>query len=218
MSTSRKHAKRVGQSAYWMYFIANFVLAPALLVGALVAVIYGSFGIAIFCILLLLPLTVNFRVIMMRRCRDIGWPVFLPWVSFGCSMVLGMINAGAVVGNPQDAFGAVMASSGLSIVISLIDFVFMIVIGCIASKAPDIDYVKIFGDDDRQPQAPLPRVATARDDDGGDQSRWDAAIAARLAALSDPGAPAAVSAIPVAAPEPRFAVRPAVAGFGRKVA
>jgi uncharacterized membrane protein YhaH (DUF805 family) len=229
MSFPEQNSKRIGQSSYWMYFGANLILAPALLLGGVAAMFSGQFVLGAICMMLVFPMGLFFRVIMMRRCRDIGWPTFLPWMPFICSVIIGAMNGVSVASNPAAAASSVMTSFGLSMTISLLDFVFMIVIGCIATKTYKSEYADIFGDDEamarmaqsRSEGRPPPRLADDSDDGDAGRDRWDAAIAARLAALSHPvegGVPVSPSAAREPIPMPRPPVRPPVGGFGRKVA
>src|SRR5580765_5104386 len=121
---------RVGQSTYWMYFGGFIVAAVILTVIAVVEVMKFNFVPAVICLLLLAPLGIYFRVIMMRRCRDIGWPAFLPWMFVGLSFMVGFMSgfSGAAGGAPSTALLT------LPMFIGLADFVFSIVIGCIPGK------------------------------------------------------------------------------------
>src|SRR6478752_3315858 len=78
---------QVSQGKYWAFFGANMISIPVLLVGGLVALLHGSPGAGLLMIAAILPIGIYWRVIMMRRCRDIGWPAFLPWLSFGLQFV-----------------------------------------------------------------------------------------------------------------------------------
>lgn len=249
MSFSVQDPGRVGQSTYWMYFGGNIVLGALLLIGGLYSIFTGSFVTGIVMMLLLLPMGIYFRVIMMRRCRDIGWPAFLPWLPFiamiaiGGSMGLGGVPS-ALAASPSLA----LRSLGLVNFISLADFIFMIVIGCIGSKGyygspgggygdpATANYAPVdYGNAASAAPARVPEIVypDTRDSMSGepDLDRWDAAIAQRLAALSaaqDDGAPqeAQPSAAPVsapasvrpAAPTPGPMVQRPATGFGRKVA
>lgn len=209
---------RVGQSAYWMYFGGNMVLGVFLLIGAISAFMNGSFAIGIICFLLLGPMGIYFRVIMMRRCRDIGWPAFLPWLVFGFAVVFGMMNGFRAAANPG-AVGSAAAFTPL-ILVYLADFILMIVIGCIGSKSA-ADYARIFGDD-LQERAISEGYGVGNQPfgDNGDDvlgepnvDRWDAVIARKLAEQKAPSAPSAPSA-PTQMP---IMQRPNT-GFGRKLA
>jgi uncharacterized membrane protein YhaH (DUF805 family) len=217
---------RVGQSTYWMYFGGNMVLGMFLLIGAISAFMNGSFATGIICFLLLGPMGIYFRIIMMRRCRDIGWPAFLPWLVFGCAIVFGMMNGFRAAANPGTV-GSAAAFTPLMLVY-LADFILMIVIGCIGSKAP-LDYAEIFGDhitreDYISGSTPVGygvgdqphSFAPDRGDRGEpNHDRWDAAIARKLAKGTDQPTTEA-SLAPRAAPMPAMQRRPT--GFGRKLA
>ena len=99
---------RASQSKYWTLFGLYMIAVPALLIVGVI------------------PLGIYWRVIMMRRCRDIGWPAFLPWLIFGGQFAAGFgLQIGAVSGT---APGWSMVA--LPLVLGLVDFVFSIVIGC----------------------------------------------------------------------------------------
>jgi uncharacterized membrane protein YhaH (DUF805 family) len=243
MSIAVDDPGRIGQSKYWMYFGGNLVLAPALLIGGLYAMFSGSFGLGILSILLVLPLAIYFRVIMMRRCRDIGWPTFLPWLAIGFAVLMGFMSGSRMTANPAHLY----SSLGLPMFVNALDFIFMITIGCISSKASYVDMLDDYIPPSRPSPAPLPRgyegggtafaptparqPEPARISSQSDETpefeekvldRWDAAIAARLAAHSgDAGAGAAPQPAQEQAPRPAE-YRPAPAmhrpatGFGRK--
>ncbi len=143
---------RIGQTDYWIFFGVYFVLCIFLIVGSISALVNGSLGLALIAMLLIPVLNIWFRVIMMRRCRDIGWPTFLPWITFALSFLSGF------VGGASGGGAAAMLSGALIIpmILGLIDFAFMIAIGCISSQSfsmPDArDYERLYRD---LPQAPI---------------------------------------------------------------
>ena len=213
------------QSSYWTQFAINFVAVLGLLAFSIYSLFSGHWGMAILAFLLVVPVGIYFRVVMMRRCRDIGWPAFLPWLFFGGGMLgnIGRITAGS-------AAALKTGMLGLPLLIGLADFVFMIVIGCIASKRQNL--AAVFEDD---PRAGLSQPATRRGEparspayhtpvssaphaaitpaETEQEARWDSAIAnalaAREASESQPTAPQRPFA-----PAP-LAGRPG--GFGRRV-
>ena len=63
---------RIGQSQYWAMFALYFVAVLGLGAFAIYSLVTLSFGQAIGSFLLIAPLGIYFRVVMMRRCRDIG--------------------------------------------------------------------------------------------------------------------------------------------------
>lgn len=156
MSFTVNDPGRVGQSKYWTVFGANMIIVPLLIVGGVYALFTGNFALGILMILAVLPMGIYFRVTMMRRCRDIGWPAFLPWLLFGLQLLLGFS------GSFRPALGQTPSLSLLAIPIMLggIDFIFSIVIGCIASKN---DYAGVFEPDevDFRPSQPRSREALA---------------------------------------------------------
>jgi hypothetical protein len=118
-------------------FAIYTITAPVLLIGGLIAIFQGSIAGGFLMIAAVVPLGIYFRVIMMRRCRDIGWPPSLPWVLFVAQMVLPFAIAPDFSQPPE--LTDPMALS-VPLLLGFVDFVFSIVIGCIASKAlPDVD-------------------------------------------------------------------------------
>ncbi len=208
---------RIGQSRYWMFFGIYVVAVFTLLGFSLYSFATGNLSMGVTAILPLTPLGIYFRVIEMRRCRDIGWPAFLPWllflIPFGFAMATGLGSLGSGI-------GTAIAALTVPLLIALVDFVFSIVIGCIATKDESEDYTKIFGGDPQparpmgyhEPGSSLPGdAARSRDYD-----RFDDAIARALAARRS-AEPARAAARPE---EPEIAASAharAVAGFGRKV-
>jgi uncharacterized membrane protein YhaH (DUF805 family) len=216
MSFSVQDSGRVGQSAYWAYFGANMILVPILFFGGLYEIASGGWGTGALCIMLVLPLGIYFRVIMMRRCRDIGWPAFLPWVMLGLGILTNMMVMSRITANPTEATSALIMPA----IVTIADFAIMIVIGCLATKDQHPD----FGGDYESLYQPIDRPAAGGTDPGFDagpidsvtseSDRWDAAIARRLAAQqSSPceAAPAEHGA------EPYPQVQRAATGFGRRV-
>jgi uncharacterized membrane protein YhaH (DUF805 family) len=208
-------AGRVGQSRYWAFFGANMLLVPLMLGFGLYQIITGSFASGIVTILLIAPLGLYFRVIMMRRCRDIGWPAFLPWAFFGAQFFVYFAGpAGAMVGGMPS-----MSVLLLPMVLGLADFVFTVVLGCMRSR--HVNYAPVFDDGAApmgmtRPLTASPAAGPALNSvspalDGPDLDRFDAAIARALAAQRDGGAPATAGP----APAPAGMTRPA-SGFGRK--
>ena len=171
---------RVGQSTYWAYFGGFIVLTVILIAVAIDAVINFSFGTAIVCALLVLPLGIYFRVIMMRRCRDIGWPASLPWVFVGAGIVVNMFARASLTGGAMPTSGAMF----LPLIVNLADFVFSIVIGCFPTKDSQVPYGEIFGPDDYVP-GPAQRMPASRPGGGQWQQRTEPAAAHMV----DRGAP-----------------------------
>lgn len=212
------------QSSYWTQFAINFVAVFGLLAFSIYSLFTGHWATALLAFLLMVPVGIYFRVVMMRRCRDIGWPPFLPWLFFGGGILgnMGRITAGS-------AAALKTGMLGLPLLIGLADFVFMIVIGCIASKRQD--YAAVFEDDPRsgafQPATrrgePARRPAYNTADsaprsstppaESEQEARWDAAIANALAAREMAEDQPAPQQRPFA-PAP-LAGRPG--GFGRRV-
>ena len=207
---------RVNQGTYWAFFGAAMILIPGLLFGGFSAVLHGSLGTGLLMIAAILPIGLYWRVIMMRRCRDIGWPAFLPWLSFGLQFVA---SYSATHSLQTMRYGVAPSPSMMSmpLLMGFADFAFAIVIGCIRSKEA-FDYAAVFGDgpgsyDPRpssQPsQSPAqPGLARA---EGGD--RYDEAIARALEAHRRGES---LVGAPPPGPTPSATTRPA-GGFGRRV-
>ena len=212
------------QSSYWTQFTINFVAVLGLLSFSIYSLVTGHWSMALLAFVLVVPVGIYFRVVMMRRCRDIGWPPVLPWLFFGGGILgnIGRITAGS-------AAALKTGMLGLPLLIGLADIVFMIVIGCIATKRQD--YAAVFEDDPRvgafQPatrraeparspayhsleEAPQSSIQPAASEQ---EASWDAAIANALAARDASENQPAASHRPFA-PGP-LAGRPG--GFGRRV-
>ncbi|MBU6268645.1 MAG: DUF805 domain-containing protein [Sphingomonadales bacterium] len=208
MSFEADQSGRIGQPGYWMWFGVTMIGTVLLLVGGVMQLFRGSWGSGILCILAVLPLSIWFRVIEMRRCRDIGWPAALPWIMLGMQFLSGfMMRPSQMVTGAGAMPGAGMLAAPA--LLGLADFVLMIVLGCIAGKADDWS---VF-DDDFDP-AGLPQAPRAHPDDL-------AATAPQAKAYRMPRAidEPLLEARPVAPPRvmrPVPGLRPA-GGFGRKL-
>ena len=143
MSAPRSTGARIGRLGYWLYFVGLMTAAGAmfawglyeLLVLGLMPIVFGFVAPAI--------VLIWFRIIAGRRCRDIGWPAWLPWLTIGLVFavnivggVAGGLQAGLHAGAPAN-LGALGAAAALGGVLGLADFVFLIVIGCVAGTAAD---------------------------------------------------------------------------------
>ena len=210
MTFAPQNSGRIGRSSYWTMFVVNVIGVIALVAGSIAAFVSNEFLVGILLILAIIPVGIYFRVVMMRRCRDIGWPAALPWIFFGAGMLASLTSWGGILGSPASAQ---MPSLGLSTLVSLADLVFMIVIGCIrGGSAHDADYDAVFGSDEFDTRVAIAARATrpAYRDEGdehgdGRDARWDAAIQNALSARAGGGGGA-----------PRVAPPPRPAGFGRK--
>ncbi|MFT4025704.1 MAG: DUF805 domain-containing protein [Novosphingobium sp.] len=237
MATSSR-AGRIGRSHYWIAFAVYIVAVVALVGAAFYFMLQLNLGIAIAALLIVAPLGIYFRVLMMRRCRDIGWPASLPWVIFavsmGASMFGGLGSLGSAIGSPTGIKWLLIGGLGLPLLISLVDLGFTILIGCMPTKNESgEDYAEIFG------EAPQPARPKAFDDSqaglhheprqadaagGPNYDSFDAAVAraleARRAGGSEPAhkVPRSIDELDevAAAPTPSAHAR-AVAGFGRKM-
>lgn len=229
MTYTVQDKSRIGRSAYWTAFIINIVAIIALFGGCIAAAVSGHFAMAILLFLLVAPVGIYFRVVMMRRCRDIGWPAALPWIFFGAGIVA---NLSRIAGGLESLRNP--SSAALPTLVGLADFAFMIAIGCIAGQDRAGDYARHFDVDDddfpvqrsaarpiaagpaRVPQGfgDAPQAPMSRDQE---EASWDAAIARALEARqrgesADDHRPVAP---PVQRPAPGIQ-RPA-GGFGRRV-
>ncbi|MBS0481544.1 MAG: DUF805 domain-containing protein [Proteobacteria bacterium] len=218
----------VGRSAYWTYFAVNLVVVAGLLTGMVALLFSGHFAMAVLCLFLVLPAGLYFRVIMMRRCRDIGWPAALPWLLFGLGVFANMtrfFHGVEGLRNPGVA--------PFPMLVGLADFAFMIAIGCIQGRGQS-DYARYFepDEDDRLGQVPRPATPMAArpmaqrpvpqghdadlpQDREQQEAIWDAAIA-RALAKQDMEARQEVHRPATPAPRTPGPPRPA-GGFGRRV-
>ena len=215
---------RVSQGKYWAFFGGNMILIPILLVGGVIELVRGSWGTGLLMIAAIVPLSLYWRVIMMRRCRDIGWPAFLPWLSFGLQF-LSSFSASSSLHSLRDGGAPSMSLLLLPLFASFADFAFSIVIGCIRSEA-SFDYATDFGAErDRYQQAlrqkssqsvrlvqssASQRPVPAGDDD----DRYDAAIARALEARRR--GESTVAPTRPQGPAPRGPAQPP-GGFGRRL-
>jgi uncharacterized membrane protein YhaH (DUF805 family) len=225
-------AGRIGRSQYWIA-LAVYLAAVVILVGAsFYFLLTLNLAIAIAAFLIVAPLGIYFRVLMMRRCRDIGWPASLPWLIFaasvGASMFGGLGSLGASVGSPTGIKGLLIGGLGLPLLISLIDLGFTILIGCIRTKDMGENLAQLFGPG---PNDPVPARPIAHGDEPwadaprrdpvpstpvhgeSDYSSFDAAVARALEARRNPEPQLMTE--PATAPAPAAHAR--VAGFGRKL-
>jgi uncharacterized membrane protein YhaH (DUF805 family) len=135
-------AGRVSQGKYWLLFGIYMIAVPALLIGGFVMMLQGSIGAGALMILSIIPLGIYWRVIMMRRCRDIGWPAFLPWVIFGLQMILPFVTGQSFLTAPEPGDYSALT---LPMSLVMVDFAFSIVIGCISGtrdQAFDFDAMR----------------------------------------------------------------------------
>ena len=232
MAFPDSEAGRVNRAKYWQMFFVTLVATIVLVGISITALANLEIGIAIVAFLLIVPVNLYFRVIMMRRCRDIGWPAALPWIAFGLGIAASVFNIGSMDAKDPTAL---MGGSGFSMLVSLGDFALMIVLGCIKGR-DQIDYRDVFdgyGSDSRGPamprsaprsdkelngsmgggiNAPRPSVAT------GDSDAMDDAIARALDNYRRTGSATAQPVTDIAG-SPLATRNPAArsGGFGRKV-
>lgn len=139
MSDYVKDQGRVGQSTYWMYYVGIMVLTWAMYGWGLYEFLKFHLMPIVFGFIAPFILSIYFRIIAMRRCRDIGWPAFLPWLTLGLTMGCGVIGGLLVGFHPGSAHGTISALMGVSMLLGLVDFVFLIAIGCIGSAGGGSD-------------------------------------------------------------------------------
>lgn len=225
MATSSRKG-RIGQAQYWTWFGLYIAAIIGLIGFALYSALNGELASAVTAILIITPLGIYFRILMMRRCRDIGWPAFLPWLIFAASMGFSLFGGLGSLGgydSPISMKSLLISGLGIPLLLSLIDLIFTIVIGCIATKDEGEDYTKIFGG---EPQAARPmgyhqpdtyhQPHPAGPTGEPNYDRFDEAIARALEARrsAEPAPPTAAQNAPEFAPS---AHARAVAGFGRKI-
>ncbi len=228
MAYPESEGARVNRSRYWLMFFVTMVASIVLIGVSIGAFANGSIGLGIIAFLLIAPLNIYFRVIMMRRCRDIGWAPALPWITFGLGIVASVFSFGSMATLDPTI---ILGGSGFSMLVSLADLVLMIALGSVRGK-PQMDYREVFDGYDRQPapqQRTGPRPAAgfstsqpgaATGDATSSGDAMDDAIARALENYKRTG-----SAVPeqaTAAPSPvrqraQQAAPARVAGFGRKM-
>lgn len=220
MAYPESEGARVNRSRYWLMFFVTMVASIVLIGVSIGAFANGSFGLGIIAFLLIAPLNIYFRVIMMRRCRDIGWPAALPWITFGLGIVASIFSFGSLATFDPSL---IMGGSGFSMLVSLADLVLMIALGSVRGR-PQVDYREVFdgyGDQYRQPaqQRTGPRPAAGGGASGGGDAMDDAIARAvenykRTGSAVPQQAGAAPSPVRQRAPQPAPA---RAAGFGRKM-
>lgn len=205
MSYYVEDSSRVGRSTYWMYYIGIAVGSVALYAWAIYELISMNFVPAVFGFIIPSGLSLYFRVIAMRRCRDIGWPAFLPWVSLGLTMLCGAINGAQSVLHPAGSLATISITMIVAVLVGLADFVFLIVIGCLESAGgyPDVFGDGPYGDDD------LPHTPQTYVDVMGRTAAPARPARPLPKSFGDDQAPVAVA--------PQATVMPQVRGFGRRV-
>ena len=163
MSYTVNDPSRVGRQTYWMYYVGFMVLTWGMYGWAIYEYVKLNAIPIVFGFVAPFIISVYFRVIASRRCRDIGWPAFLPWVTWVLPVALGVLGglqAGMQAGMhpgvpPTAAIASMGAAMVLSMLMGLLDFVFLIVIGCLDSQ--EAVYDPSFGhtyDPRDMPQAP----------------------------------------------------------------
>ena len=196
---------RVGRSTYWMYYVGITVVTWAMYAWAIYEVLKLETVPFAFGLIIPTILSIYFRIIAMRRCRDIGWPAFLPWLTIGLIVVCSVFSGMQAGFHPEAALGTIGVSMVISVLLGLADFVFLIVIGCLDSAG---GYPDVFGDGPYE-HGDLPDTPHGYVD-----------VMGRTAAPARPARPLPKSygedEAPVAAAS-QPGLTPAVRGFGRRV-
>lgn len=197
---------RVGRSTYWMYYIGITVTTWAMYAWAIYEVLKLETIPIVFGLIAPTILSIWFRVIAMRRCRDIGWPAFLPWLTIGLIVVCSIFSGMQAGFHPEAALATMGVTMILSGLLGFADFVFLIVIGCLDSAGGG--YADAFAGGPYEPE------------DLPDSPHGYVDVMGRSAAPARPARPLPKSygeeEAPVAA-APQPALAPAVRGFGRRV-
>lgn len=212
---ARDEGRYIGQSQYWARFAVFMIGVPVLLGFGIYSLVVHDYGLGVLAILAVFPLSIWFRFVMMRRCRDIGWPVFLPWTAQGLQFLMFFVLFSGG-GSSGGGLGAVRAVSSGSLLIGFADFVLVIALGCIGSKNADHNYSDIFGGEplDRSTAAvrrPTGHAVPPGEHPDAARAREDDAIARAL----DAHRRGSVEPAPSLQTVPMSAA-PRVAGFGRK--
>ena len=163
MSYTVEDRSRVGRSTYWMFYIGIMIATWGMYGWAIYEYVKFNLFPIVFGFFAPLILGIYFRVIASRRCRDIGWPAFLPWASWVLPVVCGAIGGMNAASHTMASMGRpsseAIAGMGMTVVIGmvlgLVDFVFLIVIGCMDSQGGGYDPSSGHSYDVRSmPQAP----------------------------------------------------------------
>lgn len=218
--------RRIGRAAYWQQFIGNVIIVAVLIFAAFATAISGGIAAALIPLILMAAAGIYFRVVMMRRCRDIGWPAFVPWAFFAGHFLLALFTGASIA---TISLASAVGSLAFTQIFALADFVVMIVIGCLPSTHPaTLGFVPDgYYDISERPPARItshpeaktgdlqpPSTSSFSDQSEEDENaRHDSAIAR---ALADYKARQAASETPAIAPieMPLPALR--AVGFGRK--
>jgi len=181
---------RMSQSQYWAVFGVYIIGVPILVIGGIYALLQGKLAIGAALIALMLPLGGYFRVAMTKRCRDIGWPGFMPWLFFGLVASISFVSG---LGRTEELPTNLSALMVL-LLTGLGDLAFAVVLGCIKSRtAPD--FAAVFAPDPHDQRATEPfcmassPLATSRRTSHQDFSSFDAKVAAALEATRSAAAP-----------------------------
>jgi uncharacterized membrane protein YhaH (DUF805 family) len=200
MSITYEGSARVGIGQYWMMFAGSLIVSVVAIAVAIFSFFSANYFLVLIAVLAMFASGIYLRVAEMRRCRDIGWPAQLPWAFFGILILLALVSfQGGMVS---------LASSGMSIMVSLADLGFAILVGCIPSKewqAPNAaDY--------RNHHSETAYAPESGDDDDRD-ARYDDAVARAVAAYKKETAQS-----PRASAAETSSARPParITGFGRK--
>ena len=139
MSFDVEDRSRIGRSTYWLYYVGTTVAFWAMTAWAVYQLLKLDTIPIVFGLIAPTALYFYFRVIAMRRCRDIGWPAFLPWLIVGLIFVCSFVAALKDGVRPEPSLETLDAPTVITALLGVTDFVFLIVIGCLGSARPDLD-------------------------------------------------------------------------------
>lgn len=110
---------------YWTYLIVYVVAVLGLAVGSVIALGRNEYILALAAFLLIGAGSLLFRGVMIRRCREIGWPDVLPWLTltFTAMAMASTFLSLAIAPEPS------LSSLGWTSLLVVIDVVLMITIG-----------------------------------------------------------------------------------------
>jgi uncharacterized membrane protein YhaH (DUF805 family) len=223
---------RIGRAQYWQRILLTWAVTGGL-IGVIVSLLFsGSLGlgglgtVVVLTIGLLLVIGLWGRIVMMQRCRDADWPLWLPWALYGGSL-LASFTSGFSVTNFNA--GALLAQMGFLMAIGLADFVVTVALGVVpsANKPTTPSTPSHFDGPPRPSSGPMETHMPIEESRDSQIEREDAAIARALAEYrarqngeAPPTSPLPPETIEesraVPAPAQIVSAPPRPAGFGRK--
>ncbi len=209
MSHLGKDKSRISQRAYWSALAAAVTFTGVAIGGGIAFTARDQFSLASLLFLLVVPVQIWLRVMMVRRCRAIGWPAALPWAGLAAVIAANTAALALETGGP---------GAGLPLLALLADGALMVLIG---SPADGGALRKVIAQTSSQPGGPtagVPAEPTGRRDPVSREAKeaeWDAAIARALSDRQGGAADRTGPGAPAARPGPGLN-RPG--GFGRRSA